>query len=335
MVNGNGQTSIFSGVLGGELQLTRRLRADLGIRVEYNDYVESSENITPFDLDGDPATTFDNEMFGNNSYRHFALEITDWAGSLGLNFAFRKNLALYAAGSRGYKMPALDAFVAAAAQEQVDLFDAQQVQSLETGVKGQIGNLAFTVNGFYTNLRNIVDQGFTLDSLTGRGRWFIVKEPELRSYGAEVEMVAFPLKGLQLLGNGTVLDAEFSTGTHVGTRFFGVPRTIGTLAGIYSVRGIELRGDFHWVASRPVVIGVGPTLPAYHYFNFGAGYTLPGGGARIELDLLNAFQSKGLEEGDPELQGTFGSPFFLARPILPRRLTASITYLFGGRSEQS
>jgi outer membrane receptor protein involved in Fe transport len=331
MVNGDGQTSIVSGVVGGELQLSKRLRADLGIRVEYNDYVESSENTAPFDLDGDPATPFDNEMFGNNSYRHFSLEITDWAGSLGLNFALRKNLALYAAGSRGYKMPALDAFVAAAAQEQVDLFDAEQVQSLETGVKGQVGSLAFTVNGFYTNLRNIVGQGFEVDSVTGLGRWVVEKAPELRSYGAEVEMVAFPFRGLQLLGNGTILEAEFSTGTDIGTRLIGVPRTIGTLAGIYSVRGIELRSDFHWVASRPLELGLGTGLPGYHYFNFGVGYTVPGGGTRIELDLLNAFQSKGLEEGNPRVEG-IGTPFFLARPILPRRLTASITYLFGGRS---
>ncbi len=330
-VEGSGQTSIFSGVVGGELQLTKRLRADLGIRVEYNDFVQSAENTAQFDLDGDPATSYDNENFGNNSYRHFSLELTDWAGSLGLNFALRKNLALYAAGSRGYKMPALDAFVAAAAQEQVDLFEPEQVQSLETGMKGQVGSLAFTVNGFYTDLRNIVGQGFEVDSTTGMGRWVVEKAPELRSYGAEVEMVAFPLKGLQLLGNGTILGAEYSTGSDIGARIVGVPRTIGTLAGIYSVRGMELRSDFHWVASRLVEVGAGTRLPGYHYFNFGVGYTVPGGATRIELDLLNAFQGKGLEEGEPQLQATLGTPFFLARPILPRRLTASVTYPFGGR----
>ena len=35
---GPGQTSIASGVLGGEIQLTDRLRADLGVRVEYDNY---------------------------------------------------------------------------------------------------------------------------------------------------------------------------------------------------------------------------------------------------------------------------------------------------------
>ncbi len=333
-VNGNGQTSIVSGVIGGEIRLTQRIRADLGARVEYNDYVQSAENMAPVDLDGDPATPFDNEQVGNNSFRHFSRQITDWAGSVGLNFALRSNLALYAAGSRGYKMPALDAFVNASAQEQVDLFDAEEVQSLEVGTKAQLTGAAFTVNGFYTRLKNIVDQGLVVDSVTGVGRWFIEKAPELRSYGAEIEVVASPLKQLQLIGNATVLQAEFSTGTDVGARLAGVPRSIGNLAAIYSVQGLELKADAHWVASRFVDFSVGTTLPAYHYFNFGAAYTVPGAGTRIELELLNAFQGKGLEEGNPSLQSAGGAPIFLARPILPRRLTLSVGYDFGGPSPQ-
>ncbi len=71
-------------------------------------------------------------------------------------------------------------------------------------------------------------------------------------------------------------------------------------------------------------------LPAYNYFNFGAGFVIPGSGTRVNLDLLNAFQSKGLEEGNPRLASAGGAPVFLARPILPRRLQVSVTYDFGG-----
>src|SRR6476620_1950888 len=35
-VNGTGQTTIVSGVIGGEVQLMERLRADVGLRGEYN-----------------------------------------------------------------------------------------------------------------------------------------------------------------------------------------------------------------------------------------------------------------------------------------------------------
>ena len=61
-------------------------------------------------------TTFDNVQFGNNSFRHFSRSITDWAGSLGLNFGCATTSPCYAAGSRGYKMPALDDFLNAVAR---------------------------------------------------------------------------------------------------------------------------------------------------------------------------------------------------------------------------
>jgi hypothetical protein len=64
--------------------------------------------------------------------------------------------------------------------------------------------------------------------------------------------------------------------------------------------------------------------------NVGAGFAIPAAGVRLNVDLLNAFQGKGLEEGNPRLITTGGSPFFLARPLLPRRLQASVEYDFGG-----
>lgn len=47
------------------------------------------------------------------------------------------------------------------------------------------------------------------------------------------------------------------------------------------------------------------------------------------VDLLNAFQSIGLEEGNPRLALLAGgrtSGLFLARPILPRRFQVSMRY---------
>jgi outer membrane receptor protein involved in Fe transport len=332
--NGRGQTSVFSGVVGGELQLTEKLRADVGARVEYNNFVQSSENTSTFDLDNNPATTFNNETFGNNSFRHFTRNITDWAGSIGLNYTLRDNLSLYASGSRGYKMPALDEFLNATAAEQVDLFDSREVQSVEGGIKGVTGRLGFTLNGFFTKLTNIVSQGLVVDSLTGGSSWVIVTSPENRSYGAELELVANPLEGLQLFGSSTLLKAELGTGAgaDIGSRINGVPTSLANIAGVYSVprTGLQFKADWHWVDSRPVDQKLGISLPAYNYFNFGAGYALPNTGTRINVDLLNAFQDKGLEEGNPRLLSTGGNPIFLARPILPRRFMVSVTYDFGG-----
>ena len=54
---------------------------------------------------------------------------------MGLNFRLSDALSLYSTAARGYKMPALDEFLQAQAQEQVDLFDSREVQSVEGGVK--------------------------------------------------------------------------------------------------------------------------------------------------------------------------------------------------------
>jgi outer membrane receptor protein involved in Fe transport len=342
-VNGSGQASVVSGVAGAEIQVTDKLRADLGGRVEYDDYVQSSENTSTSDMDGNPATPFDNAVqFGNNSFRHFTSSITDWAASLGLNYLLRDNLSVYVAGSRGYKMPALDEFLQATSQEQVDLFNSREVQSIEGGVKAQVGGLSFTVNGFYTKLKNIISQGAVTDPVTGGTVWVIRTSPENRSYGAEVEAVAVPVEGLQLQGSATFLEAELGGGVDtlrqfVGTRLAGVPTTLGNLVALYTVprtNGFQLRADWHWVGSRfsesPLTRIDNTKLPGYNYFNFGAGLAIPGAGVRLSLDLLIAFQSKGLEEGNPRLESVGGSPIFLARPLLPRRLQASLTYEFGG-----
>jgi outer membrane receptor protein involved in Fe transport len=342
-VNGSGQASVVSGVAGAEIQVTDKLRADLGGRVEYDDYVQSSENTSTLNMDGNTATPFDNSVqFGNNSFRHFTRSITDWAASLGLNYLIRDNLAVYVAGSRGYKMPALDEFLQATSEDQVALFDSREVQSVEGGVKAQVGGISFTVNGFYTKLKNIISQGAVTDPVTGGTVWIIRTSPENRSYGAEIEAVAVPVEGLQLQGSATFLQAELGGGVDtlrqfVGTRLAGVPSNLGNLVALYTVprtSGFQLRADWHWVGSRfsesPLTRIDQTKLPFYNYFNFGAGIAIPGAGVRLSLDLLNAFQSKGLEEGNPRLEAVGGAPIFLARPLLPRRLQASVTYDFGG-----
>ncbi|HEY9015931.1 MAG TPA: TonB-dependent receptor [Gemmatimonadales bacterium] len=340
--NGTGQTTILSGVIGSEVQVTERLRADLGARVEYNDFVQNSENTERIDLDGNTATTFDNELFGNNTFRHFTQSITDWSASVGLNYRLNDRMSLYGSGARGYKMPALDEFLNASTQAQVDIFESRKVYAAEAGVKFDAGQVGITVNGFYTLLANITGQGAEVDPVTGGTVWVIRDSPDNRSYGSEIEATFVPTEGLQFQGSATFMEAELGGGVDSlkdleGERLALAPQAIGNLALFYSPRtasGIQFKADWHYVGSRfsegPITRVVDTKLPAYNYFNFGAGLAIPAAGVRVNLDLLNAFQSKGLEEGNPRLTSQGGAPIFLARPLLPRRLQASITYDFGG-----
>ncbi len=239
-VNGTGQATIVSGSLGGAFRPTQRLRVDAGVRWEYNDFVQSSENSSIVDLDGDSTTTYDAEPWGNSTFRHFSRSLDDWAGSLGLNFQLNDRVALYASGGRAYKMPALDEFLNATSPEQVSLFDSREVRNVEGGVKFAAPSFGFTVNGFYTQLKNIVGQGAVTDTATGRTTWIVLTSPENNSYGAELEIAGSPFRSLRLDANGTWLKAELGSGAgaDVGSWINGVPKVISNLAATYSDREI-------------------------------------------------------------------------------------------------
>ena len=121
-----------------------------------------------------------------------------------------------------------------------------------------------------------------------------------------------------------------------GERLSLVPKHLGNLAATFSppaFSDLQLRADWHWVGARltesPLTRVDDTELPSYSYFNFGVSLGIPAAGIRLNADLLNAFQSKGLEEGNPRLVSVGGSPIFLARPLLPRRLLVGLTYDFG------
>ena len=116
-------------------------------------------------------------------------------------------------------------------------------------------------------------------------------------------------------------------GERLGVR----PTYLGNLAAIFSPQRLEPRVQ-GGLALCGFALRGGPAdsapdgpaamLPAYNTSTSAPGVAIPRSGARINVDLLNAFQSKGLEEGNPRLLGVGVLPFFLARPLLPRRFQA-------------
>ncbi|MHB1686115.1 MAG: TonB-dependent receptor [Ignavibacteriaceae bacterium] len=329
-VNGTGTATIFSSVLSGSLQLTDQLRADLGFRYEWDNFNQSAENTSFTKLTNNPNNLYDNEIWGNNSYRHFNNSLDDWAGSIGLNYSLSDEWAFYIQGGRAYKMPALDEYLNAQAQAQVALFQDRQIVSYEGGVKYSSPIISFTLDAFNMYLKNIVSQGAVTDPSTGRTIWIIQTSPDNQSYGLETEISATPIVGLNFLANGTLLKAVLAgAGTDIGSLINGVPPFIGNFSATYAVDNFQILGDMHYVAKRYTSTQTGTALAPYTYFNFGLGYTIPNSGVILNADVLNAFQSLGLEEGNPRaILQTGQSSMYLARPILPRRFTLSASYSF-------
>jgi iron complex outermembrane receptor protein len=341
-VNGTGSTTIFSGVLGGALKLSDRLRADLGVRFESDAYVQTAENTSTVDLDKNANTTYDQEPWGNGSFKHFNRSINDWAASAGLNFQVNSEIALYAQGSRAYKMPALDEFLTSAAQAQVDLLKARQTEFVEGGLKYSNPLYGGTVGLFWGQLKNNIGQGAIVDPATGNTVWIVQTNPDSRAYGVEVEASVRPVPELTVMGAGTFLATKSVTPAGASLTAGGVPRSVVNLVAVYTVpnSNVAFKADWHYLGARDIVdasydytsgtytkYNVVGSLQAYNYFNFGASYTVPGQGITISADLLNAFQSNGFEEGNPRLIATGGNPLFLARPILPRQFVVFVSYL--------
>jgi len=344
--NAEGQTTVASPTASASLQLSDKLRADIGFRAEWDVYVQSAENTSGFDLDNNPTTTYDNETFGNGSFRHFNRSIGDWAASGGVNYALAPQTSVYAQASRGYKMPALDEFIDAQAQQQVDVFGPRRTVIGELGVKHASRRSGVAANVFYSKLTHQVGQG--LVTILGKTAWVSLPTPDVASFGLEAEASVAPTSALSLQGSATVLKAEYATCpdstatapaqkcpafTTVGTYTTGVPKVIGNLSATYTTRsGIVLVGDWHFVGARyidtPDSASKRNTLPTYNYANLAASYRIPGAGVTFSAAVLNVYQSLGLEEGNPRLQGGTTSTIFLARPILPRRFQASVGYTF-------
>ena len=346
-VNGEGQTTVFSGVLGGSFRLTNRVRADVGVRYENDAYVQTSQNTATIPVNGDTLNSlilFDQDVWGvSSSYRHFSRSIGDWAASVGLNYALSDQTSLYALGSRAYKMPALDEFLNASVQQQVSLFGSKRNWTGEVGVKHASRHLGVTLDGFYTVLKNIVSQGLVLDPISGQSIWAIQANPEVRSYGLEVEASGrLPNSGFGAVTNWTWVRGEYAscpppngcgTGADVGTLLAGIPPIVGNLAVTYGGRsGVSLDADWHFVDRRCSASGnCLNQLPTYSYLNLGGQYVVAASGVTIRADLLNVYQSQGLEEGNPRLSllpSGRTSNLFLARPILPRALQVSMGYTF-------
>jgi iron complex outermembrane receptor protein len=332
--NGTGHTTIASVFGSTELQVTDRLRLDLAGRYEYNNFVQASENNTEVDLDGDPRTPYDVEVWGNRTFRHFDFTFNEWALSGGFNYRVTDEIAVYGQGSRGFKTPALDEYLFPA-EAQAALFKARHTLLFEGGVKYAGERFGATVNGFWGELRDVIGQGAETDPATGATVWVILTcedDPGLcntRSWGAEVELSGRPTPELGVFTNWTFLKAEFGQGADIGSWVTGVPPVIGNAAVTYDVQGFRLAADWHLVGRRWVVVDQNK-LPTYTYLNLGASYRIPGQGIAISADLLNVYQSKGLEEGNPRLRQVGGrtSDLFLARPILPRRFQVSVKYSF-------
>ena len=339
-VNGTGQSDILDGVLSDQMMVTDRLRLNLSGRWEGDGFVQTTENTSTVQPNGTPvdSTTppYAYENWGNGSYRHMSTTLHDWAFSGGLNYDITPNVfAFYANLSRAYEMPSLDNLLNDV-PAQIALFQDEHTLQYEGGFKYYSDVFAFNADVFWANLTNQTSQG-AVNEPNGAVVWVTNYGLNTNAYGIEADLTYTPVTGLFLRGNWTLLKATYASSGSFALN--GIPNSIGDLLGTYTLANWTLEADWHYVGNRigglnfggytstgtPVFV-VGTALPAYNYMNLGLSYYIPSQAITLSLNLLNVYQSQGLEEGNPRASAI--GNYFLARPILPRRLTFTVGYQF-------
>src|SRR3989441_7372321 len=168
-------------------------------------------------------------------------------------------------------MPAMDEFLNASAAEQVALLGSRRNWTGGVGVKQAARGLGVGVGGLCTILKDIVSQGLVTDPVTGQPIWIIQANPEVRSYGAELEAEGhLPNSGFSAVTNWTLLRAEHAscppraagtgqtcpTAAAVATLLSGLPPIVGNVAVTYTGRpGVSLDADWHFVRSEERRVG--------------------------------------------------------------------------------
>ncbi|MGH8236982.1 MAG: TonB-dependent receptor domain-containing protein, partial [Steroidobacteraceae bacterium] len=275
-----------------------------------------------------------NVAFGNGTFLAGDVDASEWALSGGVVFKATDSLNIYANAARGYFFPEIRAVQFNAQTGAPTTYVPEIIQQAELGVKYSAGRLTGTLAASYVEL---ADRRF-ITLVNGPGGTLIerVQGVSTESKAIEATFNVQLLNNLSLAGNTTFENHEYTkfeqSPAFVGNELFRHPDFMYNL-GLYY-------GDGRFDASL-VNAHTGTTYSAesnliklgdHDIVQLDAGYTFDLGGnkARIGLHVFNLFDDDDISDGSPR-QGatqTIAGAYFVARPVLPRRITARFTVDF-------
>jgi outer membrane receptor protein involved in Fe transport len=335
--------------LNDEWQANEALRLDGGFRYEHNTLSGRRENHGRFNL-GDAKTLADDEViYGNGSFRPYDFSYNHLAFSAGGNYRVNPNLAFYARGSKGFRMPDFDQFRAVNENEDQTLEkgEVEKVLQFEGGVKLTSPRFALFGALFFAGLNHLPFDDEVADPATGQ------LKTERRfanstTIGMELEATYSSAKGwgfdlIATLQNPRLRDFTFTIDGAMNN-FAGsdlplkikkesrsvrrIPQVLADFKPFVKISGARLFGNLRYVGARFVDDANEVTLPAYTELHAGASYTFPR--VTLSLNAANLFNTIGLTEGNPRIGQVVGvkQDIYLARPILGRTFTFAAAYSF-------
>ncbi len=324
-VNANGDVDLFALYASDTIQVNDKLRLDVGVRHEQDDFRQFTENLSTFDL-GDPTTLADNNVSGGNgTITRRTRDFSETALSLGFNYLLNDNVAIWGRGGTGFKMPILDTFLFG------DAPVAESINQFEFGTRIGTPRLGLNVTAYWLTLEDFPSSDARIDPVTGETIFVIDFVGEAETTGIETELVAEPAEGFRISLSATFQQPEykkFAQGANnlSGNQVRRIAEEIIDLTLSYHWDRASVSANWNYYGDRFADDANTVVLPSFDVTNLRATYEVSET-TTIAAGLANAFDDIGLTEGNPRLEARTGATF-LARPILGRRATLSIEFAF-------
>jgi iron complex outermembrane recepter protein len=313
-----------------EWRVTDQLRLDFGVRYDDQDIEGSVRDTITVNLDGNPATPWDNETVlpgPTSSPADASFDNFGW--SAGFNFEFTQQHAMFGHYTDSAKLPHFDDIRGGSRRK-------DRVQNVELGYKTSLQQVALFATLFQTEFDNVFFNDILADGSQAR------RSAKTSTRGIELEGIYQPMDILSIGFSITQQDPEYrdflvtnaQTGVVSdldGNRIRRIPKTMVRLTptlGFSEGRGRVFLTYTH-VGDRPSNDENTIELPKYDKLDAGVLFDITPS-MTVQLRGDNLTDEVGLTEGNPRTDvgaGGIGT-LYNARPLFGRSFQGSFTVRF-------
>ncbi|KQN27874.1 hypothetical protein ASE88_16310 [Sphingomonas sp. Leaf38] len=255
-----------------------------------------------------------------------------WALSAGALYKLTPAINLYANASRGFFFPALNS-VSISASGQTQSYQPEIIRQAEAGVKYDRGRVGGSVSVFVNDLKN--RRSVVLANTASGGVIEQVTIVSTKAHGIEGAVRVGLTDHLRFDGNIGLVHGVY-TALDVTRQFIGnrVPRQPDLVynAGLYYDDGALDAAIATTHTGRLFTDDANTTrLDGFDLVRLIAGYTMKMAGrqaVRIAGDVYNLFDTAAPAEASARLPSQAAGPYFVGRPVLPRRISVRLSYSF-------
>lgn len=315
---------MYSLYAADEWQITDALRLDFGVRYDTEDIDATISNATNVNLDGNPATPWDNATSQAGSGRTRRSEDFSNTGfSVGFNYEFTDSQAMFGHYTDAAKLPHFD-------DVRNGVLTEDQVTNIELGYKVSIRELALFATLFQTEFDNVPFTDILANGST------IVRRAETRTRGIELEGEFLPLDVLSIRFSVTRQDPEYQNFTgatvdNTGNTIRRIPKIMGRITPTFTFMDDRARAYFTYSYFGERFSNDENTIRLPKYYKLDAGVMFDvGENWTFQVSGDNLTDEVGLTEGNPRTDvGAAGiGNIYMVRPLFGRSFLGSVTYRY-------